>query len=125
MQFSIVIHLIQINCNAKINFFIDEDDILDCKHLKEVLKLLKDGQFVASKWIYLGDALGLSDDTLSSIENNHTKDTSRCLRECIVKWLRRADSVDENGGARWSTLIKALEECDQKQPADFISKTKL
>ena len=105
-------------------FFIDEDDILDCTHLREVSKLLRDGHFLDSKWIYLGDALGLSNDTLSSIETNH-KDTSRCLRECMVKWLERVDSVDENGGARWSTLIKALEECDQKQSAYFISKIKL
>ena len=106
-------------------FFIDEDVILDCTHLREVRTLLKDGHFLGANWIYLGDALGLSNDTLRGIENNHTKDTSRCLRECIVKWLERADSVDENGGARWSTLIKALEECDQMQSADFISKIKL
>ena len=105
-------------------FFIDEDVILDCTHLREVQMLLRDGHFLDAKWIYLGDALGLSNDTLSSIETNH-KDTSRCLRECIVKWLDRADSVDENGGARWSTLIKALEECHQKQPAELISKIKL
>ena len=103
-------------------FFIDEDVILDCTYLSDVQTFLSDGHFVDAKWIYLGDALGLSNRTLSSIETDHPKDTSRCLRECIVKWLERADKVDENGGARWSTLIKALEKCHQKQPAELISK---
>ena len=103
-------------------FFIDEDVILDCTYLSDVQTFLSDGYFLDSKWIYLGDALGLSNRTLSSIETDHPKDTSRCLRECIVKWLDGADKVDENGGARWSTLIKALEKCHQKQPAELISK---
>ena len=101
------------------------DCTLDCTYLREVKTLLRDGHFLNTEWIQLGDALGLSYNTLNSIETDHPNNTSRCLRECIVKWLDGADSVDENGGARWSTLIKALEECHQKQSADFISKMKL
>ena len=103
-------------------FFIDEDVTLDCTYLSDVQTFLRDGYFLDTEWIQLGDALGLSYNTLSSIETNHPNNTSRCLRECIAKWLRRVDKVDENGGARWSTLIKALEKCHQKQPAELISK---
>ena len=103
-------------------FFIGKDVILKYSNLSDVHRFLMDGHFLDTKWIQLGDTLGLSYSTLSSIETNHPKDTSRCLRECIVKWLERANKVDENGGTRWSTLIKALEKCDQKQPAELISK---
>ena len=68
----------------------------------------------------MGEKLGLHDNTLDTIEEDN-RDTDRRLRECLVKWLERADAVDENGGARWSTLVKALKAIEQNEPADYIS----
>ena len=39
-----------------------------------------------------------------------------------MKWLDRADGVDEKGGANWKTLSNALEAAGQKNAADYISK---
>ena len=68
----------------------------------------------------MGEKLGLHANTLDTIEEDN-RDTDRRLRECLVKWLERADAVDENGGARWSTLVKALKAIEQKDPVDYIS----
>uniref|UniRef100_A0A1X7TMS5 Uncharacterized protein n=1 Tax=Amphimedon queenslandica TaxID=400682 RepID=A0A1X7TMS5_AMPQE len=36
-------------------------------------------------------------------------EAEECLKACISKWLSRADDVDANGGANWSTLCDAIE----------------
>ena len=50
----------------------------------------------------MGLSLGLHKNTLDAIEKNHPGDVSRCLTECLFKWLRRADNVDSRGGATYS-----------------------
>ena len=82
---------------------------------------LRDGNFRSSKWMDLGEELGLHANTLDVIETDHSG-SDRRLRECLVKWLERADKVDEKGGAKWSVLVKALNTIKQKEAADYISK---
>ena len=83
---------------------------------------MKEGLFPSCSWKDLGRNLGLNyDTTLRSIESNSSKVEDR-LTECIAKWLKRADGVDDEGGANWTTLAKALEQCDSKPTAEFISK---
>ena len=86
--------------------------------------LLKRSHFLSAKWFDFGIALHLHYDTLKTIEANYPRDINSCLRECLVKWLERADDVDKNGGANWDTLIRALES-EQKTPAEHISKSVL
>ena len=92
---------------------------LGIKNLKEILSLLKNGLF-NGKWENLGLQLGLYKHTLNIIQANYPRDNDACLRECVTKWLERADGVDNNGGANYVTLAKALEEMDQKNTADYI-----
>ena len=80
---------------------------------------MRDGNFRTKKWLDLGEELGLHTNTLDTIEEDN-RDTDRRLRECLVKWLERADAVDENGGARWSALKEALKAIEQPEPADYI-----
>ena len=47
----------------------------------------------------MGLSLGLHKYILDAIEKNHPGDVSRCLTECLFKWLRRANNVDSRGGA--------------------------
>ena len=110
-----------------IQFFMyteDEEAALDITHLDVVKTLLSDSKFSNAKWLDLGDALGLYSPTLEAIKADD-KNVSMCLRELLVKWLEEADAVDNKGGARWSTLIKALEKCNLKKPAEFISESLL
>ena len=102
------------------NLFLDAT--LCITHLSEVRSALREGKFKNSSWIDLGDGLGLHPNTLSTIETNYPRDSDRCARECLVKWLDRADGVDEKGGANWKTLSNALEAAGQKNAADYISK---
>ena len=85
------------------------------------MSLLKNGHFNGS-WEDLGLQLGLYKHTLSVIQANHPRNVDACLRECITKWLERADGVDSNGGANYVTLAEALEDnmVGQKSTADHI-----
>ena len=102
--------------------FIDSgySQALNVRNLDAILTYLKDGHFVNDNWQILGLKLGLYDTTLSDIKSNYSKVENR-LKECIVKWLQRADGVDDKGGATWTTLAKALKQCDSGKPtADHI-----
>ena len=93
---------------------------LDITDLNEILTLLKDGHFSGS-WEDLGLKLGLYKHTLGTIQANYPRDNDACLRECITKWLQRADDVDSKGGANYATLTKALQNMyHQKNTVDHI-----
>ena len=94
---------------------------LSISNLDVILTYLKEGRYSSSSWQDLGLKLGLNyDTTLRNIEANYSKVEDR-LRECIAKWLQRADGVDDKGGATWTTLVNALEQCDSGKPtADHI-----
>ena len=87
--------------------------------LNEILTYLKEGHFHNCSWYDLGLKLGLYDTTLSDIESNYSKVEDR-LGECLVKWLEGADGVDAKGGPSWTTLAKALENCNKKSTAEHI-----
>ena len=87
------------------------------------MRLLKNGLF-NGRWEDLGLQLGLYKPTLSNIQANYPRGNDACLRECIARWLQRADGVDSKGGANYVTLAEALEEIDQKNTADHIRSSK-
>ena len=86
------------------------------------MRLLKNGLFNGS-WKDLGLQLGLYKPTLSKIRVDYSRDNDACLRECIAKWLQRADDVDSKG-ANYVTLAEALQEMDQKHTANYIRGSK-
>ena len=68
--------------------------------------------------MHLGLKLGLDKSTtLDDIEYVHKTDPSRCLLECLQKWLQRRDKVDIYGGPTWVALIVALESINQNAVA--------
>lgn len=89
--------------------------------LRDVCSSLKESKFFKSKWLDLGDQLGLLPDTLDAIEANHSADVSRRLRETLVKWLAGAD----NASPSWASLVKALEDIEEKTVAEHISELNL
>ena len=96
--------------------------LLSIDLLVDVLDLLKNCGFPIKKWHDLGLRLGLKKNTLDEIEANHPGDVSRCLTECISKWLRRADNVDRRGGATWDSLSYALKSINEIAVADKLDK---
>ena len=90
--------------------------------MNEILTYLKEGHYPSSSWYALGLELGLYHHTTLSAIKSNSSEVEECLRECLVKWLERADGVDDKGGANWTTLVKALEQCDKKSTAKHISK---
>ena len=87
--------------------------------MTEVLKVARFGN---TDWRELGGTLGLHDRTLRMISINERGDVNSCFRECLVKWLQRADGVDGVGKPSLSTLADALDKMDDcKNQADYIS----
>ena len=58
---------------------------------------------VAADWFNLGVALGLSYDSLKTIESDYPRDTLRCLTEVIIAWLQ------DSSQSTWRGLVFALE----------------
>ena len=83
--------------------------------------MLKRCHFHESRWLELGLRLRLRKDTLDTIEANHPRDRSRCLIECLSKWLHRADAVDIKGGATWDSLSDALRSIGEMAVADKLN----
>ena len=78
--------------------------------------------FSGREWKCLGLALELYDTTLEAIEANHSGDEQRCLRECLVKWLKRTDGVNDEGCPRMTSLCRALEKIGESAATNYISK---
>ena len=107
--------------------------LLDINDLQYVLDTLNEAGFSQRKWKHLasylglnwkplGLSLGLYSSTLVTINAEYPGDDQECLRQCLVKWLERADRVDNEGGPRMSSLFAALEDIGEKATADYISK---
>ena len=57
---------------------------------------------IAADWFNLGLALGLSYDTLKTIECNYPKNAQRCQIETITTWLQSSSQPS------WQRLASAL-----------------
>ena len=88
---------------------------MSIRNLAEILEVLKDGHFQATRWIDLGLHLGLFYDDLKTIETRYTKDPDQCIRECLASWLK--------GGfeATWDKLAIAVGKVGETTVAEYIS----
>ena len=109
------------NC-ADTPTFVVAGSSINISNLDDVLRLLIACDFSKKKWHELGLRLGLLKGTLDEIEANHPKDASRCLTECLDKWLRRADNVNSRGGATWDSLSDALKSINEVAVANKLRK---
>ncbi|XP_019860432.1 PREDICTED: uncharacterized protein LOC109588756 isoform X2 [Amphimedon queenslandica] len=96
--------------------------LLDINDLQYVLDTLNEAGFSQGEWKPLGIALGLYYPTLKAIGDEYRRDEQGCLRQCLGKWLERADDVDAEGGPRMTSLCAALEDIGDKAAADYIRK---
>ena len=95
--------------------------VSDFDQLNNVYTIVKASGFSSTQWIYLGLELGLDKPTtLDEIEAIYRIDPSRCLLECLQKWLQRCDKVDIYGGPTWVALIVALEKLNENAAARKI-----
>lgn len=64
---------------------------------------------LASKWKYLGLALGVKCSTLDTIcYKNHQKPED-CLRDTLQAWLQQQYDTKKTGQPSWQLLCKAVE----------------
>ena len=85
------------------------------------MDLLEQYNFPEAKWFEFGVKLGLLYPTLEAIEVNHRGNTSRCLMECLSKWLSKADESVHS--PTWQTLADALRKLKAMAVAENIEKT--
>ena len=95
--------------------------MLGIEDLDKVLRILRDHNFDNTDYFNLGLGLGLLHPTINEIKSKCRNDPESCLRECLVKWLEKADKVEEKGGPTWYVLIEALKSIN-KAVADAIDK---
>uniref|UniRef100_A0A1X7TCQ3 Death domain-containing protein n=1 Tax=Amphimedon queenslandica TaxID=400682 RepID=A0A1X7TCQ3_AMPQE len=93
--------------------------------LAEVLQLLRRHGYLGDSYYDLGLFLGLSFTTLDVITRNNKGDVESCLRECLTKWLQKADKVQETkGGPSIYSLVSALRGLGENGVADGIDMEK-
>ena len=103
-------------------FYYSIGPLLDISDLQYVLDTLNEAGFSQRDWMPLGDSLGLYISTLEAIDAEYPGDEQGCLRQCLVKWLERANGVDGRGGPRMFSLCVALKDFGEEAAADYISK---
>ena len=96
-------------------------DSLPLNSLQIILNTLNAHNYKGREWQRLCLSLGLTDDTINVIETDH-KTVPKCLKECLSRWLRRVDIVNESGGPSWETLFKALKHIGENDAAERIDK---
>ncbi|XP_019862002.1 PREDICTED: uncharacterized protein LOC109590543 [Amphimedon queenslandica] len=88
--------------------------------LPEVLQLLRRHGYSGVSY-NLGLYLGLSSTTLDAIRRNSKEDSERCLRQCLTKWLQKADNVQKTkSGPSIYSLVSALRKLGENGVADRI-----
>ncbi|XP_019852054.1 PREDICTED: NACHT, LRR and PYD domains-containing protein 3-like isoform X2 [Amphimedon queenslandica] len=94
---------------------------LDITHLRLVLSKLQ--HFSKARWKDFGLNCGLYYNTVTAIEaSNAGKPDSvdECFRECVARWLKREDDVDEVGEPTLKRLANIVEETGDKSTAKKI-----
>ena len=94
---------------------------LDITNLNEILNVLKFYNFPEARWFDFGLNLGLLHPTLEAIESNHKGNSSRCLMECLTKWLNKVDKTVRP--LTWQTLANAARGMKAIAVAENIQKT--
>ena len=88
--------------------------------LADLLQLLRRHGYSGLTYYGLGLFLGLYPATLDIIKENNKGDIESCLRECLAKWLRKADKVVKRGGPTVYSLVSALRELGENGVAHEI-----
>ncbi|XP_019863716.1 PREDICTED: uncharacterized protein LOC109592796, partial [Amphimedon queenslandica] len=94
---------------------------LDIAHLRLVLSKLQ--CFSKARWKDFGLKCGLYYNTVTAIAANNAgkpEFVDECFRECIARWLKREDDVDEVGEPTLETLAAIVEETGDKATAKKI-----
>ena len=101
--------------------FITYFALSDIAKLNEILKALKFYNFPEARWFDFGLNLGLLHPTLEAIESDHKGNSSRCLMECLTKWLNKVDKTVHS--LTWQTLANAARGMNAIAVAENIQKT--
>ena len=91
---------------------------IDISDLDDVIDELQ--SMNCTEWKALGVHLGLSYNTLETIDEKCRGNAKKCLLECMAAWLKGEDKVREKGGPNWSSLATALKKIGANDIASKI-----
>ena len=74
---------------------------------------------MAGRWKHIGNALGLPQDVLDTIEHTVGMDHLEGLSQIVSKWLAQSEEFERPS---WSRLVKAIVQCNVAG-GDEISRT--
>ena len=81
--------------------------------LKDIVNAFSESSFSRSRWLPLGLQLGLLPHTLEEIRAKYNDDPEKCFYECLIRWLRGVDKVNESGGPTMESLANALNKIEE------------
>uniref|UniRef100_A0A1X7T407 NACHT domain-containing protein n=1 Tax=Amphimedon queenslandica TaxID=400682 RepID=A0A1X7T407_AMPQE len=93
---------------------------LDITHLDFVLSELERHDFSEAKWEKFGLKCGLYKGRLETLEDDYPNNASKRFRECISRWLRREDGVNQKGKPTLERLADIVKETGDKSTAKKI-----
>ena len=76
--------------------------------MKDIVNAFSESSFSRSRWLPLGLLLGLLPHTLEEIRAKYNDDPEKCFYECLTRWLKGVDKVNESGGPTVESLANAL-----------------
>ena len=76
--------------------------------MKDIVHAFGESSFSRSRWFPLGLQLGLLPRTLEEIREKYNDDPEKCFYECLTRWLKGVDKVNECGGPTVESLANAL-----------------
>ena len=95
-------------------FPLANEEVLNENDLADIIDALKEGGFASSDWYMLGLQLRIKINDLKTIESDYPNKATRCLNECLIKWLK-------TGKATYAGLAEALENIGEGAAANHIS----
>jgi hypothetical protein len=87
------------------------NDHLSLDDLDDIINVLTACRFPKHKWLELGLRLGILIGTLEGIDEHRRGDPSRCLIDCLSKWLSGVDNAKD---ASFDVLVDSLESIEEK-----------
>ena len=98
-------------------FLLANEEVLNEDDLVDIIYALDEGGFVSNDWYTLGLQLRIKINDLKTIQYDCRDKATRCLEECLVKWLK-------TGKATYTGLAEALKKMGEGAAADYISSVK-
>lgn len=96
-----------------------------CTVLADLSEVLKAATSLQAKWESFATVLGMKQDTIERIQQDHPRDSAFCLKEVLKEWLKKNYDTFRHGHPSWRNICEATASeigGNNKQLAEEIAK---